>query len=204
LVLADPSLLLTLPERELISGMAEVVKQGIISDPELFEFCQRGMDWVKKNLEEVVKRAMAVKIKIMEEDPYEKGIRAALNLGHTVGHAVELVSRFELGHGEAVAVGMMVEAKYSARIGLAGSGLVEAVGETLSALGLPVHIPDDMPREEIIHAMRVDKKKNTTSIRFALPVEIGRVELVDVTDLDFVIASGGRVARRTYRDQSRQ
>jgi 3-dehydroquinate synthase len=204
LVLADPSLLLTLPERELISGMAEVVKQGIISDPELFEFCQRGMDWVKQNLEEVVKRAMAVKIKIIEEDPYEKGIRAALNLGHTVGHAVELVSRFELGHGEAVAVGMMVEAKYSARIGLAGSGLVEAVGETLSALGLPVHIPDDMPREEIIHAMRVDKKKNTTSIRFALPVEIGRVELVDVTDLDFVIASGGRVARRTYRDQSRQ
>ncbi|HSM71119.1 MAG TPA: 3-dehydroquinate synthase [Anaerolineales bacterium] len=187
LVLADPGLLLTLPERELISGMAEVVKHGIISEPELFELCRRGMDWVKQNLEEIVKRAIAVKIKVIEEDPYEKGIRAALNLGHTVGHAVELVSRFELRHGEAVAIGMMVEAKYSARIGLAGSGLVEAVGGTLSALGLPVHIPDGMPREEIIRAMRMDKKKKAKSIRFALPVEIGRVELVEVSDLESVL-----------------
>jgi 3-dehydroquinate synthetase len=68
------------------------------------------MDWVKANLEEIVKRAMAVKIKIIEEDPYEKGIRAALNLGHTVGHAVELVSGFELRHGEAIAIGMVAEA----------------------------------------------------------------------------------------------
>ncbi|MDX1378686.1 MAG: bifunctional shikimate kinase/3-dehydroquinate synthase, partial [Anaerolineales bacterium] len=98
LVLADPSLLLTLPERELISGMAEVVKHGIISDPELFEICSQGMDWVRDNPETIVKRAMAVKINVIEEDPYEKGIRATLNLGHTVGHAVELVSRFELRH----------------------------------------------------------------------------------------------------------
>ncbi|HKI52614.1 MAG TPA: bifunctional shikimate kinase/3-dehydroquinate synthase, partial [Anaerolineales bacterium] len=99
LVLADPSLLFTLPERELISGMAEVVKHGIISDPELFELCKHDMDWVKQNLEEIVRRAMAVKIKVIEEDPYEKGIRASLNLGHTVGHAVELVSKFQLRHG---------------------------------------------------------------------------------------------------------
>jgi 3-dehydroquinate synthetase len=90
LVLADPSLLLTLPEVELISGMAEVVKHGVISDPKLFNLCGRGLHWVKDNLEEIVKRAMAVKIKVIEEDPYEKGIRAALNLGHTVGHAIEL------------------------------------------------------------------------------------------------------------------
>ncbi len=160
LVLADPNLLLTLPERELVSGMAEVVKHGIISDPELFDLCKQGMGWVKQNLEEIVKRAMTVKIKVIEEDPYEKGIRAALNLGHTVGHAVELVSKFELRHGEAVAIGMMAEAKYSARIGLAGNGLVEAIEETLSVLGLPIHIPDGMPREEIIPAMRRDKKKN--------------------------------------------
>ncbi|MBE0672497.1 MAG: 3-dehydroquinate synthase [Anaerolineales bacterium] len=187
LVLADPSLLLTLPERELISGMAEVVKHGIISDPELFELCSRGMDWVKNNLEEIVKRAMAVKIKVIEEDPYEKGFRAALNLGHTVGHAVELVSKFELRHGEAIAIGIVAEAKYAARVGLAGEGLVEAVTESFKALGLPIQIPEAMPREEIIQAMRVDKKKNAKAIRFALPVEIGRVELVDVSDLESVI-----------------
>lgn len=187
LVIADPSLLTTLPERELRSGMAEVVKHGIISDPDLFAMCQRGMDWVKANLEEVVKRAMAVKIKVIEEDPYEKGFRAALNLGHTVGHAVELVSKFELRHGEAISIGMAAEARYAARVGLAGSGVVEAIESTLSSLGLPIHIPADMPREEIIRAMRVDKKKNAKAIRFALPIEIGKVELVDVADVEEVI-----------------
>jgi len=187
LVIADPSLLATLPERELRSGMAEVVKHGIISDPDLFAMCQRGMDWVKGNLEEVVKRAMAVKIKVIEEDPYEKGFRAALNLGHTVGHAVELVSKFELRHGEAISIGMAAEARYAARVGLASSGVVEAIESTLSSLGLPIQIPAGMPREEIIRAMRVDKKKNAKSIRFALPLEIGKVELVDVSDLEDVL-----------------
>jgi 3-dehydroquinate synthetase len=100
-----------------------------------------------------------------------------------VGHAVELVSGFELRHGEAIAIGLVAEARYSARIGLAGNGLVEAVAESLSALGLPIQIPKELPREEIIRAMRLDKKKNAQAIRFALPVEIGKVELVDVTDL---------------------
>lgn len=187
LVLADPSLLLTLPERELRAGMAEVVKHGIISDPDLFAMCNRGIDWVKGNLEEVVKRAMAVKIKVIENDPYEKGFRAALNLGHTVGHAVELVSGFQLRHGEAIAIGMAVEAAYSARVGLAASGVVKAVQDSLSALNLPIAIPQEMPREKIIQAMRVDKKKNAKVIRFALPVEIGKVELVDVSDLEEVL-----------------
>jgi len=187
LVLADPSLLLTLPQAELVSGMAEVVKHGVISDPELFALCSRGLDWVKNNLEEIVKRAMAVKIKVIEEDPYEKGIRAALNLGHTVGHAVELVSKFKLRHGEAVAIGTVVEARYAERIGIASNGLANIIAETMSALGLPTRIPDEMPREEIIRTMRVDKKKSAKAIRFALPVEIGKVELVDVTDLEDVL-----------------
>jgi 3-dehydroquinate synthase len=187
LVLADPSLLLTLTDRDLRSGMAEVVKHGIISDPELFGVCSRGMDWIKANLEDVVKRAMAVKIKIIEEDPYEKGSRATLNLGHTVGHAVELVSKFELSHGEAISIGMVVEAQYAARVGLAGSGTVEAIESTLSKLGLPTQIPAEMPRGEIIRVMRVDKKKTSKAIRFALPVEIGKVELVEVSDLESVL-----------------
>lgn len=187
LVLADTQFLKTLPERELISGMAEVVKHGIISDPALFALCNNGLDWVKNNLEEIVKRAMAVKIKVIEEDPYEKGFRAALNLGHTVGHAVELVSKFDLRHGEAIAIGMMVEAQYSAQVGLASKGVVEAIESTLKKLNLPTQIPNEMPHEEIIKAMRVDKKKNAKSIRFALPVEIGNVELVDVENLKEVI-----------------
>jgi 3-dehydroquinate synthase len=186
LVLADPSLLLTLPERELRSGMAEVVKHGIISDPELFDFCSHGLDWIKANLAAIVKRAMAVKIQVIEKDPYEKGFRAALNLGHTVGHAVELASRFQLRHGEAIAIGMVIESNYAERIGLAKNGLTNTITNTLSALGLPTSIPREMSREEIVRAMRVDKKKNAASIRFALPVEIGKVELADVSDLEAV------------------
>lgn len=189
LVLADPDLLLTLPERELIAGMAEVVKHGILSDPELFELCSRGMDWVKEHLEEIVKRAMAVKIQVIEADPYEKGFRAALNLGHTVGHAVELVSKFQLRHGEAISIGMVMEAKYAERIGVARKGLADKIMETLSSLGLPTQIPDNLSHAEILRAMRVDKKKNAGSIRFALPAEIGKVELVDVSDLESVIGS---------------
>jgi 3-dehydroquinate synthetase len=130
---------------------------------------------------------MAVKIQIIEDDPYEKGFRAALNLGHTVGHAVELVSGFRLRHGEAVAVGMVVEAEYAARLGIAPKELSDAIRATLSALGLPVEIPSDLPRADIIRAMRVDKKRSAKSIRFALPAEIGKIELVEVEKLEEVI-----------------
>ena len=187
LVLADPQFLKTLPETELISGLAEVVKHGIISDPELFSLCSRGLNWVKDNLEDVVKRAMGVKIKIIEEDPYEKGNRAALNLGHTIGHAVELVSKFELRHGEAVAIGMVVEAKYAEKIGLSNKGLSKVIENVLCDLGLPVDIPKELSHAEILRAMRVDKKKHANAIRFALPVEIGKVELMDVMDLEEVL-----------------
>ncbi len=187
LVLADPQLLFTLPERELLSGMAEVVKHGIISDPGLFNVCACGWDWVRSNLDQVIKRAMAVKIKVIEEDPYEKGFRAALNLGHTVGHAVELVSQFKLRHGEAIAIGMVAEAKYAEKIGIAETGLSDTIAGVLSGYGLPVKIPSDFSREEILRAMRVDKKKNAKKVRFALPAAIGKVELVEVTDLEEVL-----------------
>jgi shikimate kinase / 3-dehydroquinate synthase len=187
LVLADPQVLRTLPDAEFISGLAEVVKHGIISDPELFELCARGLDCIKDDLGYMVKRAMAVKIKIIEADPYEKGVRAGLNLGHTVGHAVELVSKFQLRHGEAVAIGMVAEAKLAERLTVAAQGLSDVIAEALFTLGLPIQIPQNLPRQEIIHAMRVDKKKNANAIRFALPAEIGRVEFVDVLGLETVL-----------------
>jgi shikimate kinase / 3-dehydroquinate synthase len=187
LVLADPAFLLTLPERELRSGMAEVVKHGVISDPELFALCSRGLEWVKANLEEIVKRAMAVKVKVIEEDPYERGFRAALNLGHTVGHAVELASKFSLRHGEAISIGMVIEANYAERTGFARKGLSNEIASVLSKLGLPTSIPHQMQSEDILRAMRVDKKKNNARIRFALPVEIGKVKLVDVSNLEAVL-----------------
>jgi 3-dehydroquinate synthetase len=177
LVLADPDVLSTLPERELRSGFAEVVKHGIIADPELFDLCAQGWETVNSRLPEVVRRGMAVKVKVIEDDPYEQGVRAALNLGHTIGHAVELVSGFSLLHGEAVAIGMVAEARLAERLAVAGPGLSEALKSTLTALGLPVEIPKDLEREKLISAMKVDKKKRSGVIRFVLPVKIGEVKV---------------------------
>ncbi len=187
LVLADPGLLASLPEAELRSGLAEVVKHGIISDPGLFELCAAGYEAVKSDLAGIVRRAMAVKIAVIEADPYERGLRAALNLGHTVGHAVELVSEFKLRHGEAIAIGTVVEARLAERLGKAQAGLGEQIAVTFAELGLPTQIPPELPREAILQAMKVDKKKASGVVRFALPVAIGKVEVgVAVEDLGLI------------------
>ena len=187
LVLADPGLLASLPEAELRSGLAEVVKHGIVGDPGLFALCAGGYAGVKGDLAGVVRRAMAVKIAVIEADPYERGVRAALNLGHTVGHAVELVSEFRLRHGEAIAIGTVVEARLAERLGLASAGLSEEIGVAFAELGLPTGIPAGMSREAILQAMGVDKKKAAGVVRFALPVEIGRVEVgVALEDLSLI------------------
>jgi 3-dehydroquinate synthetase len=185
LVLADPGVLSTLPERELRAGLAEAVKHGVIADPELFDLCARGWASVSACLPEVVRRGMAVKVEIIEADPYEQGIRAALNLGHTVGHALELVSRFSLLHGEAVAIGMVAEARLAERLSVAGRGVSETLADILLGLGLSVEIPQYMDRGQLIHAMKVDKKKAAGVVRFALPVRIGEVKVgVEVRDLE--------------------
>jgi 3-dehydroquinate synthase len=185
LVLADPNVLSTLPERELRAGMAEVVKHGFIADPDLLALCTQGWEAVTNRMPEVVRRGIAIKVKIIEEDPYEIGIRAVLNFGHTLGHALELVSGFSLLHGEAVAIGMVAEARLAERILVTDPGLSEVLAGTLSGLGLPVEIPDNLDRADIIHAMKMDKKKAAGVVRFALPVRIGYVKVgVEVANLE--------------------
>jgi len=177
LVLADPLVLDTLPEVELRSGMAEVVKAGMIADPGLFALCAAGWDTVRARLDEIVRRSMAVKVAIIEDDPYEQGRRAALNVGHTIGHAVELVSGFRLRHGEAVSIGMVAEARLAEANGIAVGGLAADLAGVLQGLGLPVEIPDDLDREALLAAMQRDKKRLSGSVRFALPARIGKVRV---------------------------
>ncbi|NLG96870.1 MAG: 3-dehydroquinate synthase [Chloroflexi bacterium] len=175
LTLADPDTLATLPERELRSGLAEVVKHGIIADPDLFALCARGWNDVTAQMGRIVRQAMAVKVQVIEADPFEQGARQSLNLGHTVGHGVERASGFRLSHGECVAIGMVVEAQLAEAIGLAEPGLVDTIRSTLAGLGLPVEIPEDLPRDQIVAAMGFDKKRSAGQVRFALPVHIGEV-----------------------------
>jgi shikimate kinase / 3-dehydroquinate synthase len=191
LVLSDPQLLATLPEKELRSGMAEIVKAGVIGDERLFELCQQGWQSLRADLDEVVRRGMAIKIRIIQADPYEKGQRAVLNLGHTIGHAVERASGYELSHGEAVSIGMVAEAHLAEKIGLAEAGLAAQIARTLQSLKLPTSIPADIDRKLVLETMNLDKKRAAGKVLFALPVRIGEVKTgCEVEDIESLISAG--------------
>ncbi len=185
LVLSDPQVLSTLPQRELRAGLAEVLKHGVIADPGLFALCARGWEACAADLPQIVRRAQAVKVKLIETDPYEKGPRAALNFGHTIGHAVELVSGYRLHHGEAVAIGMVVETRLAEKLGIAENGLTEEIRTALAGLGLPVEIPAGLPRTDILRAVQADKKKSKGAVKFALPEKVGLVRTgIEIADLE--------------------
>lgn len=189
LVLADPDALATLPPAELRSGLGEVVKHGIIGDPALFDLCAQGWTAVAQNWPQLVSRAMAVKLAIIQADPYESGRRAALNLGHTIGHAVELASGFRLRHGEAVAIGIVSEARLAEQIGLATTGLAAHITAVLHGLGLPTEIPSDLEWTAVIRAVGVDKKRQDGRVKFALPVQIGDVRVgIDIPNWPELLA----------------
>lgn len=176
LVLADPLTLNTLPIPELRSGMAEVVKHAVIGDPGLLELCARGLDALSCDWDAVVCRAAAVKVAIIQADPYEQGRREVLNFGHTIAHAIEQASGYRLRHGEAVAIGMLQETRLAERIGLAQAGLSQTLADVLRGLGLPVEIPAGLDKTALRAAMEVDKKRRAGRLRFSLPRRPGQVE----------------------------
>ena len=193
LVLADPQTLESLPLDEQRNGMAEVVKHGVIADPGLFELCGQGMGALQADWDQVVRRAMAVKVGVIVEDPFEKGVRASLNLGHTLGHTVELASGFTLKHGEAVAIGMVAAARLAELNDLAENGLAERIEAVLNVIGLPTEIPAGMDKEKVRAAMGRDKKRARGKARLVLPVDIGLVrwgvEMPDEALLDVMTAT---------------
>jgi shikimate kinase / 3-dehydroquinate synthase len=179
LVMADPDTLVTLPERELRSGFGEIVKHGVISDPELFAECKKlagfTFDEIRRQpLGAIIRRAMAVKIRVIEDDPFEQNIRAILNAGHTIGHAVELASGFKISHGEAVSIGIVVEAQMAEELGIAHHGLAEEISFVLNGLGLPTRIPAGFDQAVIETTIFRDKKRAGGTVKFAFPVEIGK------------------------------
>jgi 3-dehydroquinate synthase len=177
LVLADPLVLQTLPSRELRNGLAEALKHGIVGDAHLYELISCGWPESLDAITHLVSSAAAVKVKVIEEDPYEHGPRQALNLGHTVGHGVELASGFAVSHGEAVAIGTVIETRLAEQLGFAHVGLAKEIAAVLTQLGLPTTPPSEIKRDAIITAMQLDKKRSHGQIHFALPEKIGRVRV---------------------------
>lgn len=181
-VISDVEMLRTLPERELRAGMAEVVKSAIVGDRELFDFIARNASEdiyrSTESMQYIVRRAMAVKMAIVEEDERENGKRIMLNLGHTIGHAIEK-STHELNHGEAVAVGMLLISRVACRLGILNLADEVAIEELLLKLGFSFDLPVSM--EEVLKATHKDKKKDEGGINVVLPVEIGECEVRTMT-----------------------
>ncbi|MDO5462594.1 MAG: 3-dehydroquinate synthase [bacterium] len=178
-VLADTETLATLPKREIRCGLAESYKHAIIGDPELIpllrDFAQGQTDI--DALTRMVIRAVGVKVQTILKDPFEKtGQRAALNLGHTIGHAIEAASNFKLAHGEAVAIGTVAAAQLSERMMLTQPGLSDKIRNDLTHLGLPTEIPSTHTPEDYLNYLNRDKKKSAGFVRFALPIAFGQVK----------------------------
>jgi 3-dehydroquinate synthase len=177
LVLIDPGLLPTLPAAEIRSGMAEVIKHGIIGDPDLFAQLESPISNPQSPLSTPqLARTLQVKIDVVEADPFEGGRRAVLNLGHTVGHALERLSGFSLRHGEAVSIGIVAAARIAVALGRADQALVDRIEPVLAAWGLPVRCPP-FDVDAIWEAMAHDKKRRGRDLRWVLPHAIGHVEI---------------------------
>jgi shikimate kinase / 3-dehydroquinate synthase len=173
-VIMDTAVLQTLPVAELRSGLAEVIKHGIIAAPGLFETLEEGLP---AHLKHLVAEAVRVKVAIVEEDPFEQGRRAVLNLGHTFGHAIELVSEFRVRHGEAVALGTVAATQMAASLGRCAPALVDRVQSVINRHGLPVQLPG-YEADAILAAMGHDKKRAGKTLRFIIPQAIGDVVII--------------------------
>ena len=178
LVLVDPDLLSTLAPFQRTAGLAEGVKVAAMRDAELFRWIERrAADLATGEPEAIgtlIERSVALKAAVVAEDPLERGARAALNFGHTVGHALESLSGFSLLHGEAVALGMRIEARVGEAIGITEVGTARRLDGLLSTCGLPDELDPDWSAEAILEAARPDKKARSGAIRWSLPARIGR------------------------------
>lgn len=180
LVLADVDTLATLPPEQVRNGMAEAIKHFIIAgkDPSGLPI---GNGTCGKLTSDFVAETVKVKVDVVTRDPYEKtGERAKLNLGHTVGHAVEIASDFSVLHGEGVAIGSVEEARIAERMGLANPGYAEEVAKLFAAAGLPTEMPTGMTLESLKPIMAHDKKNSGGEIRVSLPYAHGDVRLTAV------------------------
>ncbi|HEY63000.1 MAG TPA: 3-dehydroquinate synthase [Caldilineae bacterium] len=175
MVIIDPLTLRTLPAEEFRAGLAEVVKHGVIGAPKLFHQIEtKG----PATLTHLIADAVRVKIEIVEEDPFERGRRAVLNLGHTFGHALERLSDYRMRHGEAVSVGMVAATHLSALMERCQLELIDRITGVLNRLELPTRT-EGYTAEALYQAMRTDKKRAQGRLRFVIPEDIGRVTVTD-------------------------
>jgi len=194
-VFIDPDVLSTLAREELLGGLAEVIKYGIIWDREFFEFLEQKREDIlslyDSALLPLLARCCEIKAQVVSMDEREGGLRRILNYGHTIGHAVEAASDFQLIHGLAISIGMRAAADLAVRGGHLSDNEASRIRSLLQAYSLPVSIPRDLDRNQIRKFLERDKKNVAGTIFFVLPTAIGKVFVtseVRPADLDAVLA----------------
>ncbi len=177
-VYIDVDTLKTLPQREFRNGMAEVIKYAAILDRDFFSFLENYHPKIflhhPSSILHLIHRCCELKKMIVEKDERETGLRRILNFGHTIGHAVESLSNYKLSHGEAVAIGMMAEAKISVALGMLDQSDVERLNDLLQLYKLPTDIPSRMDTHKIIRLTFHDKKVQQGKVQYTLLEKIGK------------------------------
>lgn len=176
-VLIDPSLLLTLSDMDYSQGLAEIVKHAVIQDAELFTYLEKNVQAILNRdlavLEYLIYRNCNIKRQVVEADEKESNLRQILNFGHTMGHAVENLSNYTLPHGMAVAIGMAVESLFAVQLGLLSVEDRDRLISLLVTFNLPVMVPGDMSKTDLIDLTARDKKAREGKARYVLPKSIG-------------------------------
>ena len=189
LVISDIATLRTLTPKEVSEGLAEVIKYAVIRDKELFAYLEKNIDRIKsldeKLLEEIVYRSAQIKAEVVEKDEKDLGLRHILNYGHTLGHAIESASDFKVQHGKAVALGMLAAGRISNELGLLDKSELVRLKDIIQRADLATELPD-LEVEELIQAMKHDKKVLRGKIRFILPPALGSVFITDEVSLSLV------------------
>ena len=182
----DPRFITTLPDEELRQGMSEVIKSAMIGDEVLWKFVENNSESIKKRnpdaLLRIISASCLLKSRIVQADEKESGERRVLNLGHTVGHALEKLTGFRMRHGDCVATGMVVAATLSHRLGKLQIEDLQRLESICEIWGMPTRIPASIGSEAIVEAIRTDKKRIGQKLHFIIPVRIGKV--IQFTDID--------------------
>lgn len=190
-VLIDVETLKTLPEREFLAGVAEVIKYGAILSPDLFTLLEEQLDTLLQHdpllLTSVIKTCCQLKALVVEEDETEGDYRAILNFGHTLGHAVESATAYKhFLHGEAVAVGMAFAARLSCRLGLCRETIHERICRLLQKAGLPIEVPSMLTKEDVLRGLQTDKKVANGKVKFVCLEAIGKARFTQISAQDIV------------------
>jgi len=182
LVWVDTATLETLPRREFLSGLGEVIKYGVIWDEDFFAYLESNRDKIlrldKEALTHIIRRSCEIKSEVVSKDERESGLRAILNYGHTIGHAIETITGYKKYlHGEAVAIGMYMEARLSHQLGLIEKKAVAKIKALIDSYELPSKMPDEIQINDLVEKMQIDKKTVGGKMHFVLPEKVGAVRI---------------------------